>query len=60
MDDPLVQLELKEIAEAVDRENISKQVRFVDYMRTPGNRKRLFVLVALALSLNWTGNGIIT
>ncbi|OWZ55894.1 hexose transporter protein [Cryptococcus neoformans 125.91] len=58
--DPLVQLEMREIAAAIEREIISKQAGYLDFLRTPGNRKRLFVLIAMALSLNWMGNGIIT
>jgi hypothetical protein len=59
-DDPLVQLEMREIAAALEREAKNQQVTFIDFTRTPGNRKRLFVLVLLAFSLNWMGNGIIT
>jgi hypothetical protein len=59
-DDPLVQLELREISAALEREEALKQVSFMDFTRTPGNRKRLWVLVMLAFSLNWMGNGIIS
>ncbi|ADV25061.1 hexose transporter [Cryptococcus gattii Ru294] len=58
--DPLVQLEMREIAAAIEREMTSKQAGYLDFLRTPGNRKRLLVLLAMALSLNWMGNGIIT
>jgi len=60
MEDPLVQLELREISAALERESISQQVSFLDFTKTPGNRKRLAVLTLLAFSLNWMGNGIIS
>lgn len=60
LDDPLVQLEMREMADALEREARNQQVTFMDFVRTPGNRRRLWVLVLLAFSLNWMGNGIIT
>ena len=60
MEDPLVQLELREINAALDREAKMQQVSFMDFTRTPGNRKRLGVLTLMAFSLNWMGNGIIS
>lgn len=51
---------MREIAAAIEREMTSKQAGYLDFLRTPGNRKRLFVLIAMSLSLNWMGNGIIT
>jgi hypothetical protein len=60
MEDPLVQLELREINAALDREAKMQQVSFMDFTRTPGNRKRLGVLILMAFSLNWMGNGIIS
>ncbi|KAJ5462934.1 sugar transporter [Penicillium sp. IBT 31633x] len=59
-DDPLVKLEMSEISHAIEREQIQNQASFLDFVRTPGNRRRLAALVALACSLNWMGNGIIT
>ncbi|WWC89933.1 uncharacterized protein L201_004862 [Kwoniella dendrophila CBS 6074] len=58
--DALVQLEISQIKAALEREVNMKQASFLDFLRTPGNRKRLITLVALAFSLNWMGNGIIT
>jgi hypothetical protein len=59
-DDPLVLLEMREMAEALERETKNQQITFMDFTRTPGNRRRLWVLVLLAFSLNWMGNGIIS
>jgi hypothetical protein len=59
-EDALVQLEIKEIRTAIEREVAQRKASFVDFLRTRGNRRRLAVVVALACSLNWMGNGIIT
>ncbi|KAG4430182.1 hypothetical protein IFR05_014341 [Cadophora sp. M221] len=59
-EDPLVKLEMREINAAIERELSRNNASFLDFLRTPGNRRRLIVLVALACSLNWMGNGIIT
>ncbi|KAJ5116820.1 hexose transporter protein [Penicillium angulare] len=57
--DALVELEMKQITEAIERESLQQQVAFLDFLRTPGNRRRFVTLVAMACSLNWMGNGII-
>jgi hypothetical protein len=59
-EDALVKLEMKEIRTAIDNELIQRKSTLLDFLRTPGNRRRLAALVALACSLNWMGNGIIT
>lgn len=58
--DPLVLLEMREICTAIEREDLQQKASFLDFLRTPGNRRRLVALTALALSLNWMGNGIIS
>lgn len=58
--DSLVQLEFREILTALDHETTLRQASFLDFLRTPGNRRRLFTIAMLALSLNWVGNGIIS
>ncbi|GFF57333.1 hexose transporter protein [Aspergillus udagawae] len=59
-EDALVQLEMQQISAAIEREFVQQKSTIVDFLRTPGNRRRLATLVALACSLNWMGNGIIT
>ncbi len=59
-EDALVQFEMNEIAKAKERADLAVIPSYLDFVRTPGNRKRLVVLVALAFSLNWMGNGIIS
>ncbi|PLB53257.1 hexose transporter protein [Aspergillus steynii IBT 23096] len=59
-DDALVQLEIREIEQAIERESLQQQTTFLDFVRSPGNRRRLVALIAMACSLNWMGNGVIT
>ncbi|KAM5377940.1 hypothetical protein ACJZ2D_004844 [Fusarium nematophilum] len=58
--DALMRFEMEQINTAIHKETIQKEASFLDFVRTPGNRRRLAALVALACSLNWMGNGIIT
>ncbi|KAH7168190.1 hexose transporter protein [Fusarium sp. MPI-SDFR-AT-0072] len=58
--DALVKFEMEQIKTAIEKEGLQKDASFLDFIRTPGNRRRLVVLVALACSLNWMGNGIIS
>ncbi|RKL22980.1 hypothetical protein BFJ68_g1185 [Fusarium oxysporum] len=58
--DALVQFEMDQIKTAIEQEMVQQKASLLDFLRTPGNRRRLATLVALACSLNWMGNGIIT
>ncbi|GFZ44900.1 hypothetical protein JCM24511_02626 [Saitozyma sp. JCM 24511] len=58
--DPLVQLECEEIKQALEDEEANSQTRYMDYFKTPGNRRRLFVVCIIAVGTNWVGNGIIS
>lgn len=60
-DDPLVQHEFCEIFEAIklDQRAQSKS-GYLDFFRTPGNRWRLGIIVAVGLMVQWAGNGIIS
>jgi hypothetical protein len=58
--DALVEFQMGEIVMALEKEKVKSQVSYGDFVRTPGNRRRLFVMTLLALSLNWMGNGIIS
>lgn len=59
-DDELVQHEYREICLALQLEEENKRTRYVDFVKTPGNRRRLLVLVTMATGTNWIGNGIIS
>ena len=59
--DPLVQYEFEEIKAAInfDRE-VSKNVGWKSLIATPGNRKRMRIIVALAFFSQWSGNGLVS
>lgn len=57
--DDLVRWEMTEIKNALALEDLNDRSRFIDFLKTPGNRKRLSVLLSLCVGLNWVGNGII-
>ncbi|KDQ55565.1 hypothetical protein JAAARDRAFT_48515 [Jaapia argillacea MUCL 33604] len=59
--DPLVEYEFEEIKAAItfDREVASK-VGWLTLFKTPGNRKRLRIIVAIAFFSQWSGNGLVS
>ncbi|QRV80018.1 Sugar (and other) transporter [Ceratobasidium sp. AG-Ba] len=59
-DDPLVAFEFNEIKEALGQEAQTKKVSWVDLFRTPGNRRRMRIIVAIAVFSQWSGNGLIS
>jgi hypothetical protein len=58
--DEVVELEYTEIVTALTLEKEANQFRYVDFLRTPGNRKRLIILVTLGLFSQWSGNALIS
>lgn len=59
-DDPLVEYEFSEIKTAIelDRE-VSANVGWLSLVKTPGNRRRMRIIVALAFFSQWSGNGLV-
>ncbi|KAI0942190.1 hypothetical protein AcW1_009507 [Taiwanofungus camphoratus] len=59
--DPLVQYEFQEIRAALqlDRES-SKNVGWKSLFSTPGNRKRMLLIIAIAWFSQWSGNGLVS
>ncbi|KAL2834766.1 general substrate transporter [Aspergillus pseudoustus] len=59
--DEVVQLEFNEITTsiALDKDAANKS-SWLDFLRTPGNRKRLAILVAVGVFSQWSGNGLIS
>jgi hypothetical protein len=59
----LVLWELSQIRAALaaqkHAQKLAQQTSYLDFLRTPGNRHRLAVLLSLCVGLNWMGNGII-
>lgn len=58
-DDELVQWEYQEICKAIELEKLNNKSAYGDFLKTPGNRRRLLVLVTMGTGSNWVGNGII-
>ncbi|KDQ55566.1 hypothetical protein JAAARDRAFT_195418 [Jaapia argillacea MUCL 33604] len=58
-EDPLVEYEFQEIkaAIALDRE-VKDNVGWLSLFKTPGNRRRVRIIVALAFFSQWSGNGL--
>lgn len=50
--DPLVEFEFRQIGEALREEEENLQVSYLDYLRTPGNRWRLMIIVSIAVGSN--------
>ena len=46
--DELVQYEYREICIAIQLEEENQKTRFVDFFKTPANRRRLLVLITMA------------
>ncbi|KAI1075959.1 general substrate transporter [Whalleya microplaca] len=57
--DPLARLEYIEIVETLELEETISQSKYTDYLKME-NRRRLFILISVAIGTNWVGNGIIS
>jgi len=59
--DPLVAFEITQIQHALRMEHeISKTTTYLTLFSTPGNRRRMRIIIALALFSQWSGNGLIS
>ncbi|TCD69438.1 hypothetical protein EIP91_007563 [Steccherinum ochraceum] len=58
--DPLVQFEYDEIKAALEAEQIQKQTGWLQLVKTPGNRRRLRILIPIAFFSQWSGNGLVS
>ena len=57
--DPTVLFEFAEIRETLRRERVAdKTSRYIDFLKTKGNRYRLFLLVTAGIFSQWSGNGL--
>lgn len=59
-DDELVVHEMHEIRASLAAEEINKQTSYLDFFRTPANRRRLFVICVISFGTNWVGNGVVS
>ncbi|KAF5343419.1 hypothetical protein D9758_011830 [Tetrapyrgos nigripes] len=58
-DDPLVRHEFDEIRASLDFDrNVAANVGWKSLISTPGNRKRMRIIVAIAFFSQWSGNGL--
>ena len=57
--DPLVEYEFEEIRAAIkfDRE-VASNVGWSSFVKTPGNRRRLRIMIAIAFFSQWSGNNL--
>lgn len=57
--DPLVQYEFQEILTTIqlDKE-VKDTVGWTTLFKTPGNRKRMRIIIAIAFFSQWSGNGL--
>lgn len=60
LDDPLVQLEIREIQAAVQMEEASNTGTWKSFLSTVGNRRRFFVIVMIGTATQWIGNGLVS
>ncbi|KIY62646.1 general substrate transporter [Cylindrobasidium torrendii FP15055 ss-10] len=59
--DALVQYEFNEIKSAIDFDkNIASNVGWLALFKTPGNRKRMNIIIAIAFFSQWSANGIVS
>jgi len=59
--DPLVKYEYEEIKNAIDLdESVAKQIGWKTLFATPGNRKRMRIIIAIAFFSQWSGNGLVS
>lgn len=55
---PLVRFEVAEIQCALDQEKEQNAMRWGEFVRTPGNRRRLYILIFVGYMTQWSGNGL--
>lgn len=58
-DDPLANWEFGEIVATMQQEQATNKSRYVDFLKSKGNKKRLWVTIFLGMGSNWVGNGIL-
>jgi hypothetical protein len=59
--DPLVQYEFEEIKSAIEFDRtVAANVGYKSLFSTPGNRKRMRIIIAIAFFSQWSGNGLVS
>ncbi|KAL5499223.1 hypothetical protein ACEPAH_1741 [Sanghuangporus vaninii] len=59
--DPLVQYEFEEIRAAIEFDRtVASNVGWKSFITSPGNRKRIRIIIAIAFFSQWSGNGLVS
>ncbi|KAH8826662.1 general substrate transporter [Flagelloscypha sp. PMI_526] len=59
--DPLVQFEMAQIRHAIRMEGeISQNTSYLTLFSTPGNRRRMKLIIAISIFSQWSGNGLVS
>lgn len=58
--DPLVQFEYAEIKGSIESERAQQRTDWLQLVRTPGNRRRMRVIIAIAFFSQWSGSGLVS
>ncbi|ODQ77245.1 hypothetical protein BABINDRAFT_181856 [Babjeviella inositovora NRRL Y-12698] len=56
----MVDFELAEIQTALEMERIADNSKYSDFLKTPANRKRLFLVIMVATMTQLSGNGLVS
>jgi uncharacterized membrane protein len=58
---PLINYEVSTITSAIQAEQEAQNsVRYAEMLKTPSNRRRLFISVTLGVFAQWAGNGVVS
>ncbi|KAL2104926.1 hypothetical protein VUR80DRAFT_9315 [Thermomyces stellatus] len=61
VDHPTVQFEFREIRDTIKLEQAAdNSTKYIDFLKTKGNRYRLAILFTLGVFSQWSGNGIVS
>jgi hypothetical protein len=61
INDELVRMEYKEIEDGLIRDKMNgTNISYLSFFKTPGNRKRLIVVIALGTGTQLMGNGLVS
>ncbi|KAJ7128436.1 general substrate transporter [Mycena epipterygia] len=60
-DDPLVMYELEEIKTAIEFDRtVAANIGWKSFLTSPGNRKRVRIIIAIAFFSQWSANGLVS
>jgi sugar porter (SP) family MFS transporter len=56
----LIDFEMSEIELAIEQEKFANKFSYKSFLETPGNRKRLFLLTWIGITMQLSGNGLVS